>query len=80
MAIEEVPTFLGENWDRMTQFVLPVSFSRLPAISVPAGLEGGLPVGVQLVGAYRQEWDLLDLAAQLEASPGFGFRRPPGWE
>ena len=80
MAIEAVPTFLGENWDRMTQFVLPVSFSRLPAVSLPAGLEGGLPLAVQLVGAYRQEWPLLDLAAELEASDGFGFVRPPGWD
>jgi amidase len=80
MPIEKVPTFLGDDWDRMTQFVLPVSFSRLPAVSIPAGLHGGLPIGVQLVGSYRQEWTLLDLAAQLESAEGFGFRRPPGWE
>jgi amidase len=79
LRIEEMPSFLGEDWDVMTQFVLPVSFSRLPAVSVPAGLEDGLPVGVQLVGAYREEWRLLDLAAQLEAAEGFGFSRPPGW-
>src|SRR5207247_565092 len=78
--IEQMPGFLAGSWDRITQFVLPVSFSRLPAVSIPAGLEGGLPVGVQLVGAYRREWRLLDLAAQLEAADGFGFRRPPGWD
>ena len=78
--IDEMPGFLAGGWDRITQFVLPVSFSRLPAVSIPAGLAGFLPVGVQLVGAYRQEWRLLDLAAQLERAEGFGFRRPPGWD
>jgi Asp-tRNA(Asn)/Glu-tRNA(Gln) amidotransferase A subunit family amidase len=80
MPIAEVPPFLGEDWCAYTQFVLPVSFAGLPAVSVPAGLAGGLPVGVQLVGRPLGEWPLLDLAAQLERADGFGFERPPGWD
>ncbi len=80
MPIPEVPTFLGEGWDRYTQFVLPVSFSGLPAISVPAGTAGGLPVGVQLVGRHRHEWRLLQLAEELERLDGFGFQPPPGFD
>ncbi len=80
MPIAEVPPFLGEAWTAYTQFVLPVSFAGLPAVSLPAGLHEGLPVGVQLVGRPWGEWSLLDLAEQLEAQPGFGFRPPPGWE
>jgi Asp-tRNA(Asn)/Glu-tRNA(Gln) amidotransferase A subunit family amidase len=80
MAIEKVPPFLGEEWASYIQFVLPVSFARVPAISIPAGLHDGLPVGVQLVGRFGQEYDLLDLAEELEAMPGFGFQRPPGLE
>ncbi len=80
MPIAEVPPFLGEAWSSYTQFVLPVSFAGLPAVSVPAGLAGGLPVGVQLVGRYLGEWALLDLAEQLELADGFGFQRPPGWD
>jgi Asp-tRNA(Asn)/Glu-tRNA(Gln) amidotransferase A subunit family amidase len=79
MAIPQVPTFLGEDWDRYTQFVLPVSFSALPAVSIPAGLHDGLPVGVQLVGTKDGEWKLLDLAAELESVAGFGFVPPPGF-
>jgi amidase len=78
MPIERVPTFLGDEWARYTQFVLPVTFSRSPAISIPAGLHDGLPVGVQLVGSFAQEYELLDFAEELEKMPGFGFQRPPG--
>jgi amidase len=78
MPIAEVPTFLSAPWSSYTQFVLPVSFAGLPAVSVPAGEHDGLPVGVQVVGRPWAEWALLDLAEQLEAGPGFGFRRPPG--
>jgi len=80
MPIERVPPFLGDEWARYTQFVLPVTFSRSPAISIPAGLHDGLPVGVQLVGRFAQEYELLDFAEELEKMPGFGFQRPPGLE
>lgn len=77
MAIEKVPAFLGEEWARYVRFVLPVSFARTPALSIPAGLHDGLPVGVQLVGRFAQEYELLDFAEELERMPGFGFQRPP---
>jgi len=77
MAIEAVPPFLSEPYGRYIQFVLPVSFAHTPAVSVPAGLHDGLPVGVQLVGRSGREWQLLALAEQLESMPGFGFQRPP---
>lgn len=77
MPIEKVPSFLGDEWARYVQFVLPVSFARTPAISIPAGLHDGLPVGVQLVGQFAREYELLDFAEELEQMPGFGFQRPP---
>ncbi|HYR49958.1 MAG TPA: amidase [Candidatus Eisenbacteria bacterium] len=76
MPIEEVPPFLSEPYGRYIQFVLPVSFAHTPAVSVPAGVHDGLPVGVQLVGRAGQELELLSLAEQLEAIPDFGFQRP----
>jgi Asp-tRNA(Asn)/Glu-tRNA(Gln) amidotransferase A subunit family amidase len=77
MPIEKVPAFLGEEWARYVRFVLPVSFARTPAVSIPAGLHDGLPVGVQLVGKFAQEYELLAFAEELEKMPGFGFQRPP---
>ncbi|MEA2656466.1 MAG: aspartyl-tRNA(Asn)/glutamyl-tRNA(Gln) amidotransferase subunit [Chloroflexota bacterium] len=77
MPIEDVPPFLSVPYGRYIQFVLPVSFAHTPAVSIPAGLSDGLPVGVQLVAKSGSEWLLLALAEQLEAMPGFGFQRPP---
>ena len=77
MPIDAVPAFLSEPYGRYIQFVLPVSFAHTPAVSIPAGLHDGLPVGVQLVGRSGNEWELLNLAEKLEAMPGFGFQPPP---
>ena len=37
----------------------------------------GLPVGIQIVGRYRDEWPLLQLAHAFEAATLAGRRRPP---
>ena len=54
-----------------------ISVTGLPAVSVPAGFTpGGLPVGLQLVGRRRGEWDLLRVAQAFEAATGYGHRLP----
>ena len=40
----------------------------VPAMSLPMGSSGGLPVGVHCVAAYGEEALLLRLAAQVEAA------------
>lgn len=80
MPIDQVPPFLSAPYGLYIQFVLPVSFARVPAISLPAGRHEGLPVGVQLVGKPGREWELMDLAEELEAVQGFGYQRPPGFD
>ena len=48
-----------------------------PAISVPCGFTPeGLPVGVQIVGRYRDEFGVLQLARAFEEATGFGKVRP----
>ena len=48
-----------------------------PAISVPAGFTPeGLPIGVQIVGRYRDDLSVLQLAYAFEQATGFGKRRP----
>jgi amidase len=54
-----------------------VTMTSCPAVSVPAGFtEGGLPVGIQLVGPYRSEERLLSIALAFEEATRFGNRRP----
>ena len=48
-----------------------------PAISVPAGFSPeGLPVGIQIVGRYRDDLGVLQFAAAFEQVTGFGRKRP----
>ncbi len=54
-----------------------ISATGLPAMSVPAGFTpGGLPVGLQLVGARRADWDLLAVGHAFEAATGYGAIAP----
>ncbi len=45
---------------------LPVNMAGLPGISIPCGLSGGLPVGLQLIGAPWSEAELFALARGYE--------------
>jgi amidase len=55
-----------------------VTSTRMPAISVPAGFTpDGLPVGIQIVGKYRGDLDLLKIAFAFEQATNHGSRRPP---
>ena len=50
---------------------VPMSLAGIPAISIPSGLAGGLPVGFQLAGPAFSEGRVLDAAFALERAIGF---------
>jgi amidase len=62
----------AERWvrrlfDEYAPFTAVFNITGQPAISLPlAWSDGGLPIGVQLVGRYCDDATLLRLAAQLE--------------
>ncbi len=76
MPVAPTPAFkLGENTNDPIKMYLadimtvPASLAGLPAISVPAGNnDEGLPIGVQLIGDYQSDGNLLKLAAEVEAA------------
>jgi amidase len=74
-AIEGVAMESYVAWMKSTYWI---SATCSPAISVPAGFtDDGLPVGVQIVGAYRNDLDVLKIAHAFEGATGVGKRRPP---
>ena len=61
-------------------FTLPASLAGLPGMSLPAGTgEGGMPVGLQLVGNYFQEAALLHAAHAFQQATDWHASLPPGY-
>jgi aspartyl-tRNA(Asn)/glutamyl-tRNA(Gln) amidotransferase subunit A len=63
-------------------FTLPASLAGLPGMSVPAGFGVGqgkpLPVGLQLIGNYLKEAQLLKVAHRLQQATDFHLFKPEG--
>jgi aspartyl-tRNA(Asn)/glutamyl-tRNA(Gln) amidotransferase subunit A len=77
---------LGEQGDDPVKsyladiFTLPASLAGLPGMSMPCGFgEGGMPVGLQLIGNYFDEARLLHAAHALQQATDFHTRVPPGY-
>ncbi|MCF8204469.1 MAG: Asp-tRNA(Asn)/Glu-tRNA(Gln) amidotransferase subunit GatA [Methylotenera sp.] len=75
----------GEGKDDPTQayladiFTLPGSLAGLPGMSVPVGTgAGGMPVGLQLIGNYFKEGQLLHAAHALQQATDWHTRAPAG--
>ena len=76
---------LGEQHDDPVKayladiFTLPASLAGLPGMSVPAGFgEGGMPVGLQLIGNYFEDGRLLHAAHAFQQATDFHSRAPAG--
>jgi aspartyl-tRNA(Asn)/glutamyl-tRNA(Gln) amidotransferase subunit A len=60
-------------------FTLPASLAGLPGMSIPVGFgEGGMPVGMQLIGNYLQEAKLLNVAHQFQLTTDHHLKTPGG--
>jgi amidase len=89
--VSQLPPFPVEvQWprelagERMTNYLdwmkscYYITIASHPAISVPAGFTAeGLPVGIQIVGRYRDDLGVLQLAHAFEEATGIWKRRPP---
>jgi len=54
-----------------------ISATFCPALSVPAGFTpDGLPVGIQIVGRFRDDWTVLQVGHAFEQATRVGDRRP----
>ncbi|CAN5387447.1 amidase [soil metagenome] len=74
-AFGEAPEGLGYTGD--AEYCAPWTLLGVPALSLPAGFGAkGLPLGLQLVGAYRQDLHLLRVAKWVEDALGFAVGLP----
>ncbi|MDP2032119.1 MAG: Asp-tRNA(Asn)/Glu-tRNA(Gln) amidotransferase subunit GatA [Polaromonas sp.] len=76
---------IGENSDDPVAssladiYTLSSSLAGLPGMSVPAGFGAhNMPVGLQLIGNYFKEAQLLGAAHQFQLATDWHTRRPPG--
>ena len=74
---------LGEKTtDPLTMYLSDVytvtpSLAALPALSIPAGFLGGLPVGLQLIGPSRSDVRLLETAHAFQMISRYHLAVPP---
>jgi aspartyl-tRNA(Asn)/glutamyl-tRNA(Gln) amidotransferase subunit A len=61
-------------------YTIAVNLAGLPGMSVPCGFVGGLPVGLQLIGNYFTEAQLLNVAHRYQQATDWHQRRPAGLE
>jgi aspartyl-tRNA(Asn)/glutamyl-tRNA(Gln) amidotransferase subunit A len=61
-------------------YTIAVNLAGLPGMSVPCGFVGGLPVGLQLIGNYFAEGQLLNVAHRYQQATDWHSRRPASAE
>jgi aspartyl-tRNA(Asn)/glutamyl-tRNA(Gln) amidotransferase subunit A len=59
------------------RLTVPCNLTGMPAISVPCGFAGELPVGLQVMGPAFAEGLVLRVARAYEAATDWHARRPP---
>ena len=57
-------------------FTIPASLAGLPALSIPCGFAGRLPIGMQLIGPHFTEDRLLTLAEAFQRETDWHLRTP----
>jgi amidase len=74
-AFGEAPAGLAYTGD--AEYCAPWTLLGVPAISLPIGFgKHGLPLGLQIVGAYRQDYSVLRVAKWIESALKFDPGNP----
>jgi aspartyl-tRNA(Asn)/glutamyl-tRNA(Gln) amidotransferase subunit A len=74
MADDPIAAYLADI------YTLPASLAGLPGMSVPAGFgDGHMPVGLQLIGNYFREGELLQTAHAFQQATDWHLKTPEGF-
>jgi len=80
-ALRSPASFMGQqyasyiDWMRICWYL---SSTEAPVLSVPCGFSReGLPIGMQIVGGYRDDWGVLQLGHAFETAAALPAARPP---
>src|SRR5712671_4144729 len=66
-----------ENYIAWMKSAYYISTAGNPAMSVPCAFsQGGLPIGIQIVGRHHDDWGVLQLGYAFEQATNVGRRRP----
>jgi aspartyl-tRNA(Asn)/glutamyl-tRNA(Gln) amidotransferase subunit A len=60
-------------------YTIGANLAGLPAMSIPCGFAGGLPVGVQLIGPHFGEAKLLNAAHRFQLETDWHLKAPSGY-
>ncbi|WP_413363773.1 Asp-tRNA(Asn)/Glu-tRNA(Gln) amidotransferase subunit GatA [Lysinibacillus sp. 3P01SB] len=77
---------IGQNIDDpMTMYVndiltIPINLAGVPAISIPCGFDGDLPLGLQIIGKHFDEETIYRTAYAYEKATDFHTKTPQIWE
>ena len=77
---------IGENVDDpMTMYAndiltIPINLAGVPAISIPCGFDGDLPLGLQIIGKHFDEETIYRTAYAYEQATDFHKKTPQLWE
>lgn len=75
-AMGPAPAGLAETGD--ARFCAPWTLLGVPAITIPSGWSpSGLPLGLQIVGLFNQDWAMLETASWVETLVGWVPRSIP---
>lgn len=77
---------IGQNIDDpMTMYAndiltIPINLAGVPAISIPCGFDGDLPLGLQIIGKHFDEETIYRTAFAYEQATDFHKKTPQLWE
>ncbi len=60
-------------------YTIAVNLAGLPGMSIPAGFVNSLPVGLQIIGSYWGEAQLLNVAHQFQQATDWHKQKPKGY-